>query len=185
MDEPTIAFLDTKQFENGKCIRGAVLVTDCATGPLEFRCTSPIRPTTLQTVLWGGRLTAHVATKLVGKPLVESLNNKCSIIIVRKPEFIELRPLVELPLIQLLRQEELAMASELASDGDDDDTLASPTQRFEPVVLKVHRRFPDDRGAAKELLADTFSSHNILEPFERISTALDIVHEQESGKPGR
>jgi len=185
MDKFQVAFLDTREFENRKCIRGAVLVTDAATEPIEFRCTSAIRPTLLRTTLWGGRLAGYLASQLVGKPLLSALSNKVSIVIVRKPEFVEVRPLIQAPLIQLLRNEELTMASPLTLESAGDEVLESAAGRFEPVVVKVHRQHPDDRKVARELLAEAFRSHNLLEPFERIANALELVHQQEATQQGR
>jgi len=179
MDKIRIAFLDTNQFENGQCLRGAVLVTDAGTEPVEFRCTSPIRPTLLQKTLWGRRLDAYLASHLIGKPLLAALTNKVAVVIVRKPEFVELRPLIQIPLIQLLRNEELTMASPLTLEVSGDDVIESAAGRFEPVVPKVHQEYPDDRKTSRELLAEVFRSHNLLEPFDRIAAALDLVHQEE------
>lgn len=47
-----LMFLDVALFEDGAAIRGGVLVTDLDTKPYEFRCTSPVRPTHLQSFIW-------------------------------------------------------------------------------------------------------------------------------------
>ena len=73
------------------------------------------------------------------------------------------------------------MASPLSSA--DGDTLDSGG-RFEPVVLKVHRKHCGDLQSARDLLAETFRSHNVLEPFERIENALGLVHQQDAAKSG-
>jgi hypothetical protein len=44
MDEISLGFLSSFDFENGTTVRGAILVTDDQTKPVEFRVTSPIRP---------------------------------------------------------------------------------------------------------------------------------------------
>jgi hypothetical protein len=178
-------FIDTHEFDNGQAVRGAALVTDSATEPVEFRCTSPIRPTLLQKTLWGKRLLGHVACQLVGKPLLDALSNPVALIVVRKPEFVGLRELVGQPLVQLLRNEELTMASSLTSSEPDDGVLESGAGQFEPLVLKVHRNHPDDFKCARDLLAETFRSHNPREPFDRIKNALDLIHQQDAAKSGR
>jgi len=53
MEELTIGFLSSAKFENDSVIRGAILVTDVETKPLEFRVTAPVRPTNFQKTLYG------------------------------------------------------------------------------------------------------------------------------------
>lgn len=181
MDEPLLVFLDLLEL-NDQSIRGAALVTDASTEPVEFRCTSPIRPTALQRTLWGKRLEGHIACHLVGKPLLDALSNRPQLIVSRKPEFVALRSLVPLPLVQVLRNEELALASSLADGDGREDMLAPSSAGFEPVIVKVHRRFVEDRDLARRLLNDAFQNHSVLEPFERITNALELVHQQDRAR---
>lgn len=182
MSKPQFCFLDFRLFDNQSTVRGAALVTDSATQPLEFRCTSAVRPTLLQKTLWGGRLLGHVATELVGKPLLDALANKPSVVLVRKPEFVELRSVLQVPLVQLLRNDELAKASRLAAGDGQDDVLQSEGGQFEAVVLKAHRQYSPDVKASRELLAEVFRSFSVLEPFDRIGNALDLVHKQDAAQ---
>jgi hypothetical protein len=185
MDELRMVFLDAREFEGGAAVRGGALVTDVTTEPLEFRCTSPVRPTLLQKTLWGGRLADHIASQLIGKPLIDALSNSPSIVIVRRAEFVELRGLLRCPLVQLLKNEELAKASPLSLDSQGDDVLGMNNGHFEPVIIKVHRKHPDDLEVVRGLLAESAGSHNLLEPFHRIENALDLIQQQESAKPGK
>lgn len=182
MNESHLAYICIEEFEHGQALRGAALVTDAATEPVEFRCTSAIRPTLLQRTLWGKRLDGYIASRLVGKPLLDALSNSVALVVVRKPEFVELRTLIGIPLVQLLKNQELSMASPVSSATDNDDILQSAGGQFEPIVLKVHRQHPDDRKSASDVLAEAFRLHNVLEPFERIKNALDLVHQQAAEK---
>ncbi|MDK1032312.1 MAG: hypothetical protein QGD94_09925, partial [Planctomycetia bacterium] len=178
MNDKLFAYIDIQEFENGQSIHGAALVTDAATDPVEFRCTSAIRPTLLQKTLWGKRLAEHIASHLVARPLLHALSNPVALIIVRKPEFVELRAFVETPLVQLLRNEELAKALRVTSTDGDDDMLESAGGQFEPIVLKTHREHRDDLKVAREMLTETFRLQNVLEPFERAKNALEMIHQQ-------
>ena len=179
-EELRLLFLDTVSLEHESVVRGGALVTDSSTEPVEFRCTSPVRPTLLQKTLWGRRLSGHIAVRLVGKPLYHALTNKVSLVLVRKPEFLELRELLDVPLVQVLRNEELTQVSPLAADLGKDDVLECAGGKFEPVVLKVHRDWKDDFQAARAVLSEVFRSYNPLEPFDRVATALKLVHKQET-----
>jgi hypothetical protein len=65
-----IAFLSYVETEKGLAGRGAALVTDHVTKPLEFRCTSPIKPNPVQRTLYGETLRSYIAIDLVGQPLI-------------------------------------------------------------------------------------------------------------------
>jgi len=181
MSTTYICFLDTNTFDGGDAVRGAALLTDLLTEPVEFRCTSDVRPTKLQKTLWGERLTGHVATHLVGKPLLDALNVPPVLVVVRKPEFVELRALIDVPLIQLLRKEELSMASPLTSSDGDGEPLEMD-EHIEPLIIRAHRQFQADIEAARHFLDGAFRSVSLLEPFDRIETSLAIVHQQDMGK---
>jgi hypothetical protein len=77
-DNTQLLFIASQRFESGKAIRGAFLLTDGDTRPMEFRCTNPIRPTSLQTVLYGQMLESHLMVELIGLPLVNSLKHPCT-----------------------------------------------------------------------------------------------------------
>jgi hypothetical protein len=181
MNKTCICFLDTNTFDGGEAIRGAALLTDPLTEPIEFRCTSEVKPTKLQRTLWGDRLTGHVATHLIGKPLLDALGVAPALILVRKPEFVELRLLIDLPLVQLLRKEELAKASPFAFPEGEREPLANGDQD-ESLVIKCHRQFQGDIEAACHLLNGECRSVSLLEPFSRIENSLSIVHQQDVGK---
>lgn len=93
MSEMKLAFLSNYKFENDAAIRGAILVTDASTKPLEFRVTAPIRPTNLQKTLYGKILDEHLAVELISLPLLDSLNdnNKPDLIIVLDALFFRCR----------------------------------------------------------------------------------------------
>lgn len=181
MNKNRICFLDTNTFDEGDAIRGAALLTDALTEPIEFRCTSEVRPTKLQRTLWGDRLVGHVATHLIGRPLLDALGAAPTLVVVRRPEFVELRTLINLPLVQLLRKDELAKVSPFAFPEGEEEPLANGDQG-EPLVIKCHRQFQADIEAARQLLDGECRSVSLLEPFARIENSLTIVHQQDAGK---
>ena len=74
--QTTIGFLGYREFDDGKAYRGAILVTDESSKPLEFRCTAPVRPTNLQRTLYGKSLLPHILTELIAVPLIASMREK-------------------------------------------------------------------------------------------------------------
>jgi hypothetical protein len=53
LEDLTLAFISSLNFNNDNILRGAMLVTDEHTKPLEFRVTALIQPTELQRTLYG------------------------------------------------------------------------------------------------------------------------------------
>src|SRR3970040_1492471 len=98
-EERNLAFLDITSFEDGAALRGGCLVTDSLTRPLEFRVSGPIRPTSLQKVLYGDTLQEYICTDLIGLPMLQGLEPKPDIILERDAEFLKLRPKTELPVL--------------------------------------------------------------------------------------
>lgn len=171
-----IVFLDKRLFENGAAVRGAALVTDAETKPLEFRCTNAIRPTSLQKVLYGGILNQHLLVDLVSLPLLRALSAKFSLVVVRDHLLLELRPKVSTPIVAVHSQAESAGVGAEASL--DDTLLHSETGKFEPLVLLLNQKYADDAVVARPLLQMVGKRCSPLEPFERIQLALQQVHEQ-------
>jgi len=187
-------------FDEDKVLRGGALVTDSTTEPLEFRCTSAVRPTALQRILWGARLGGHIAANLIGLPLLRKITQEYGLVVVKNPGFLEVRSSIEQPVILMLRDSAIEFdppdtrtnkewAQDLAEGRDQADiraeseaVLANPAGKFEPVILQCHPRFPNDQSKAKETLAPIFGQRDVFEPFDRIASALEAVHQQNLGE---
>jgi hypothetical protein len=177
--ELRLLFLASQRFEDGKAIRGAFLLTDQNTKPLEFRCTNPIRPTQLQTILYGSSLEEHVMVHLIGLPLLNSVKDKLHLVLVNELDFLKVRENVPTPIVRIFREGAVAISSEKDIAPR---LLVSKSGKFDPITLTPHAKFDSDREQAKALLADVFNSHDLVEPFGRIATALDQVHTQRIGE---
>lgn len=174
-----LLYLATHKFEDGKVIRGAFLLTDNDTKPVEFRCTNPVRPTQLQTILYGEILQEHIMVELIGLPLVQSVRETADVILVIEPDFLNMRTKVDIPVVLLTKEERIATV-----DGHEDNfqMLTSTSGFFEPVVLSTHGDFPTDKTQSRAILGDIFNTHDLIEPFNRISKALEQVHAQKLGE---
>src|ERR1035438_1203629 len=87
--QTSIAFLGYREFDDGAAYRGAILVTDEWSKPLEFRCTAPVRPTDLQRTLYGKSLLPHILTELIGAPLISSVREKPQLILIAEDAFFD------------------------------------------------------------------------------------------------
>jgi hypothetical protein len=87
MEIKKIAFLDVYPIDDS-VIMGAVMVTDADTKPLEFRVTSPVKPTNFQKILYGNVLKEHILVELLAVPLINALNEELDLIVVNDGLFL-------------------------------------------------------------------------------------------------
>jgi hypothetical protein len=159
--EKALAFLDIVSFEDGAAIRGGCLVTDGFTRPIEFRVSGAIRPTSLQKVLYGDTLHEYVCNDLIGVPMLQSLESKPGMVLVRDAEFLKLRPRVEVAVLWV----------RATVDGQ--------------YVLQSFPGYEQEAEAGLEALPRRLRGRNILEPFTRIRNALDEAHNLKVGESRR
>lgn len=172
-----VAFVTLTEVDDG-VLRGGILVTDSSGKPVEFRCTSPIRPNTVQRTLYGGTLMPHIAVELVGAPLLKAVQASPGIVLVQQEEFLSLRTRCEKPLLIARRQGEEMQLSEETGKNRPEELLSSRSGKFAPVVVTCHWDYPDDIVQCKEGLGWMFSNCDLVEPFERVKRALATLHEQ-------
>lgn len=165
-----LVFLDTALFEDGAAIRGGVLITDIETKPYEFRCTSPVRPTSIQRMLYGDTLQEYVYVELIGVPLVKAAKEKPSLVLVRNPILLRVRPSLPCPVVLIRRDPKAASVASGTGEGD-----------LKPVAISAHREFPTEASAAQAMLAPLMQKRDLLEPFERVQVALAESHKQRIG----
>lgn len=170
----TIAFITLIELD-GDVLRGGVLVTDSQGKPLEFRCTSAIQPTTVQKALYGNTLRSHISIELTARPLLNALSEKYDVVIVMQEDFIELRTLIEKPLLMVSKQGSSVALQQESNNTPKSKLLASPSGKFEPLIVTVHWQFADDIDAD---LSSLFARFDLIEPFKRIDNALKLLHEK-------
>jgi hypothetical protein len=172
-----LAFISLVEFEKD-VFRGGVLVTDAQGKPLEFRCTSAIQPTAVQKTLYGGTLKAHMAVELTARPLLDAVKEKYDAVLVTQDDFIELRKTIKTPLLVVAKQGSTLATQEDAETPTKSELLASPSGKFEPVVLTCHWQYADDMNQTLPNLGALFSRFDLIEPFARIGSALTLLHEK-------
>lgn len=175
--QSSIGFLGYREFDNGKAYRGAILVTDEWSKPLEFRCTAPVRPTQLQRTLYGKSLLPHVLTELIGAPLIFSVREKPQLILIAEEAYFEVRLKVSAPVIRVARsggvkakQEDQPKSKSLL--------LQSASGKFAQVEIEAHWKFADDLDSSGERLRDLFGRWDLTEPFQRLAEGLQYVHDE-------
>jgi|SRR3990170_6188950 len=156
---------------------GAVLVTDSQGIPQEFRCTHPVKPTTIQKPLYGDMLEPYIGVNLCGVPLFKSVQNIPSLIIVDKEFLLDVRKAISCPVIFIRRAgEAIDLKSTTGVESNfKRERVDCATGRFQPVVFTPHPDFNDDITVAREILEKVFTYLDPLEPFERMLKAIELL----------
>lgn len=173
----SLAYLARHVFEDGHAYRGGLLVVNERGQPLEFRCTSPIRPNAVQSTLYGESLHPYMALELVGKPLLGTAREGFNLLLVREEWFLNLRETSDTAVVLLRRQGE-----QLSGRGAEDaaSLVDSPKGRFDPLVVTSFSSAGDDVNVALPLLEICARYFDPLEPFDRVERALEKVHDDQT-----
>lgn len=155
-DHCHLGFLRVAQTEHG--FVGGLLVTNRLGRPLEFQCTTPVRPTKTHEILYGVSLQPYVFNELIGKTLVERLGIKPQVVFVQQDMLLGLRMCVNCPVFLVDTK-----AGELA-----DQTILE----FGPHRLRRHLQFPADEEFLADLAESIPGDADLAEPLERVQDAL-------------
>ncbi len=155
-----LGFLRVAEVEGGGYV-GGILVTSLLGRPLEFQCTTPVRPNRTQVILYGLTLAPFLYSEVIGKTLLERLGIKPHLVLVDQD-----------PLLDLRRQTSIPVASIVPPDGVHGELADVTRLQVGRQLLKFHPDFPQDRDAVAERCAKVPADADLCEPLERVSDAL-------------
>lgn len=151
------------------CFVGGLLVTNHLGRPLEFQCTTPVKPNATQKILYGPTLRPFVFTELIGKTLFDRAEVKPDLLIVEQSELLELRQHIPAPVACL------------ADDPGNNQPALVPAGTAESAMtiggrqLRVHNRHEADRQSIERRCHLLPERADLQEPFERVREALGEV----------
>jgi hypothetical protein len=136
---------------------GGLLVTNQLGRPLEFQCTTPVRPNRTQEILYGPTLRPFLLCDLIGKTLFERLAVKPQLIVVADADFLALRTHVPTP---------VAVASAKESSRG--------SLKLGQQWLQFHEQYAaEDIAALQEAAKLIVADCDLREPIERVREALE------------
>ena len=176
MEFITIGFLGIYRFDNNATIRGGILVTDSSTKPLEFRVTASVRPQKFQEIVYGDILNEHVAVELMGLPLLNALDQKPNVVIVRDILLLGLNAKQSIPTICLLKDDE-----SLIQKGT--STKSLNLSNSDRPLIKIHTSGQAELQIEEivQNLQQIVEHRDLMEPFNRLEKACLDVHERKVG----
>lgn len=160
-NELKLGFLTTIECPDGALI-GGLLVTNHYGRPLEFQCTTPVKPNRTQEVLYGPTLVPFLLGEVIGRTLVEKMNIKPNLILIEQELAIELQNHISIP---------VAILSDVEQILEENDSFVCEQ------VGKNRLRFDACHQAGKTAIANTSKKipgdADLGEPFERVREALN------------
>ncbi|MEM9701997.1 MAG: hypothetical protein AAF907_06095 [Planctomycetota bacterium] len=165
-DDPlTLGFLTAVDLPGGGHV-GGLLMTDRLGRPLEFQCTTPVRPDRTQQILYGPTLVPYLLGEVIGGTLVKKAGVKPNLVLCDSPAMLSLRPHTDRVVARV--------------EGDAGDSLetheAGPNGGSALSVGCRTLHFHPAHGADRQFVADCrdrIPEHaDLSEPFERVREAL-------------
>ena len=157
-DQFRLGFLASVE-DDDRGVVGGLLVTNKFGRPLEFQCTTPVKPNRTQQILYGPTLRPYLLAEVVGKTLLEKIGVKPHLVLVEAPELLELRQFVPMPVASLVSAPAV---------GDVTESLLALGQQW----LQFPADCRDDLTVVRKASGQVPDTADLKEPFDRIREAL-------------
>ncbi len=154
-DEPTYGYLTTVDSPVHGLFGGYLLV-DGVGRPLEFHCTTPVKVSRAQQILYGATLPAHLHGRQIGATLLAEAGSSPVAVLTDSESLLHVRAHTSLPVLLVQRGDAEAAGGEVVRFGDTSVALPGGTP---PGLV-------DGLGALAGAV-------DLCEPFERIRAAID------------
>jgi hypothetical protein len=180
---------------------GGYLILNPAGRPLEFHCTTPIKPNRAQEILYGPTLESFLYGEQIGRTLIQQGGESPLVVFTDREAALSARDFVSMPLALVLPGEPEAAREPLRGGNDDEtdknagplaDRNICPPEAGRRVrldgahggprllIFEVGRnriavpgRVQQDRQLTVERLAGLADSFDLAEPFGRIRDAIE------------
>lgn len=150
-DKLHLGFLRVASLDAGYV--GGLLITNRIGRPLEFQCTTPVRPNRTQELLYGPTLEQFVFAEVIGKTLVDRAAVKPDVLLIDQPALLPVREFLSTPVIQLPAESKAG------------------TSALEHAT--THSDRAEDREWIERLTKAIPASADLHEPLDRVNEALN------------
>jgi hypothetical protein len=172
MNGELFGYLVTRVFE-GPSYLGGILVVDKKGIPIEFKYVEPIRPSRLQTVLYGNTIDRYIRIESVGIPLIESLEHKPAILFIREEPFTE-ESKWPFPIISISRYRGAPLGN-IGDTKEIEEDYIIQMDTNPPIRVKLEKRYKERFSEMVPILLEIGQNFDIMEPFSRLEEAFKII----------
>lgn len=136
--------------------------------PIEFQCTLPVRPSRAHQILFGATLRDHLLSEVIGPTLLKKMRTRIDLLVCDQPESLQLVQRIDVPVALVVE------AAEADEGPIDDDALDGWTPI--PLAGGTLRVPPEREERCQELAIDFRDLPDLVEPFDRIRSAIREAH---------
>jgi hypothetical protein len=148
---------------------GGYLVLNAAGRPLEFHCSTPLKPNRAQEILYGPTLEPYLYGEQIGSTLVKASQQSPSLILVQQPAALAVRTHVAFPtaFVVVPSAPNSSLPDSHFSPADFSELQLGPNRLLLPL------RHAADRKLITRRLSSADDWFDFGEPFQRIRTAIE------------
>lgn len=173
-----LGYITTRVFE-GPTYLGGILIVDKRGIPVEFKYLEPIKPSKLQTILYGNTIDRYIRIESVGIPLVEALEHKPSILLVREEPFLE-ESKWTFPILSISRYKGTEVLPNLGDSKElENGEYIIKVDINLPLRVKVDKKYRERVQEIIPILIEIAQNFDIMEPFSRLEEAVRFVWKEQ------
>lgn len=165
---PVLGFLTVLEHEQHGLL-GGYLVLNHAGRPLEFHCTSGVKPNRAQEILFGPTLGAYLYGEQIGQTLVNKSSLAPQLICTNHPQALAVREFVQSPVVLVEREAGTTYRVDAAHAGAPAQLLRK--RGGDRILLASDRQH--EREAVEACLGALPDAFELSEPFARIASAME------------
>lgn len=166
---------------------GGYLLLNPAGRPLEFHCTTPVRPNRAQRILFGPTLAPYLYGEQIGATLLAAGSHEPLVVYTDVERALAVREFIAPPVALVLNRPDEADTAEVADARSSDVSLAAAWRRDPPQQPSGHlvqftlgqNRLAAARAADRDAIVgyqERLATFDLAEPFGRIREAIDEAH---------
>jgi len=156
----------------GAAFVGGLLVTNRYGRPLEFQCTTPVKPNKTQEILYGPTLMPFLLGELIAATLIEKVSIKPHFVLTEQEDMLEVRNHVAAPVACLLDD----------SEDPPNSQEARKAERVGRQRLFFHTAHKNDQSFIEKNAHLIPDDADLREPFERVREALGEATRSQTGR---
>jgi hypothetical protein len=152
------------------------MVTDESGIPLEFKYTEPVKPTRIQTILYGGSLERYIKQEVIRGKLFKALSNKPEIIFIDNSDPSMLGKTEGIPVLIIQRAPIKGVEQVGATlQPRDNELVIREHENRNPLRFVSHADDDDVLNAVSNLVGEIGYSFDIAEPLSRVESAIEAL----------
>jgi hypothetical protein len=163
----SIGFVTVCEEEGGAF--GGYLLVNLAGRPLEFHCTTPVKPNRAQEILYGESLVPYLYGELIGAALVKKSKLQPAWILTDQTPVLSIRESVDV------------LVGCLVESAVDELTVSDPIQLGGTQVV-TSARYRKDLPKIEAIWREHTREFDLWEPFERIRSAIQEAQRNRSNR---